>query len=262
MSNKIPCGGFKLDNNFLGMNENDELSLTSGSEGEGKAYKQLVTDGTGIAKWEDRLAYEDVTNTVILEEQNFTFSEQGNLMVAIISKGLGVAYGEIVAVSWDGVLYNCTVEDLGGRVVLGNLGLSPGISNVDTGEPFIIMSDGSSTQVGTSDTSTEHVLSISRKNMVMKKIEPKYMGLFVFPIYSDDKSGVSTSVSYDDVRAAFDAKIPIFAQKIYTISGLYVDQYEFCKAISHADDRLEFRFDSKIVKYLNDGTITEEVKPS
>ncbi len=59
MSNKIPCGGFKLDNNFLGMNENDELSLTSGSEGEGKAYKQLVTDGTGTAKWEDRLAYDD-----------------------------------------------------------------------------------------------------------------------------------------------------------------------------------------------------------
>ena len=59
MSNKIPCGGFKLDNNFLGMNENDELSLTGGSEGEGKAYKQLVTDGTGTAKWEDRLAYDD-----------------------------------------------------------------------------------------------------------------------------------------------------------------------------------------------------------
>ena len=53
---KVPCGGFKLDNNFLGMNENDELSLTGGSEGE--AFKQLVTDGEGKVKWEDRLAYE------------------------------------------------------------------------------------------------------------------------------------------------------------------------------------------------------------
>ena len=52
---KVPCGGFKLDENFLGMNENDELSLTGG--GEGKAYQQLVTDGDGNAKWEDRLAY-------------------------------------------------------------------------------------------------------------------------------------------------------------------------------------------------------------
>ena len=55
---KIPCGGFKLDNNFLGMNENDELSLVGGG-GEDKAYQQLVTDGTGSVKWEDRLAYDD-----------------------------------------------------------------------------------------------------------------------------------------------------------------------------------------------------------
>lgn len=54
---KVPCGGFKLDNNFLGMNENDELSLTGGSED--KAYQQLVTDGDGKATWEDRLAYSE-----------------------------------------------------------------------------------------------------------------------------------------------------------------------------------------------------------
>lgn len=53
---KVPCGGFKLDENFLGMNENDELSLAGGSEG--KAYQQLVTDGDGNVQWEDRLAYE------------------------------------------------------------------------------------------------------------------------------------------------------------------------------------------------------------
>lgn len=54
---KVPCGGFKLDNNFLGMNENDELSLTGGG-GEGKAYQYVVTDGNGNTKWEDRLAYD------------------------------------------------------------------------------------------------------------------------------------------------------------------------------------------------------------
>ena len=54
---KVPCGGFKLDENFFGMNENDELSLIGGSEG--KAYQYLVTDGDGNTKWEDRLAYDD-----------------------------------------------------------------------------------------------------------------------------------------------------------------------------------------------------------
>ena len=54
---KVSCGGFYLDENFLGMNENDELSLTGGSED--KVYQQLVTDGDGSVKWEDRLAYDD-----------------------------------------------------------------------------------------------------------------------------------------------------------------------------------------------------------
>lgn len=54
---KVPCGGFKLDENFLGMNENDELSLTGGSEG--KAYQYVVTDGDGNTQWEDRLAYSE-----------------------------------------------------------------------------------------------------------------------------------------------------------------------------------------------------------
>ena len=65
---KVPCGGFKLDENFLGMNENDELSLTGG--GEGKAYQQLVTDGEGNAKWEDRLVYDDSKVAVPPEGNN------------------------------------------------------------------------------------------------------------------------------------------------------------------------------------------------
>ena len=68
---KVPCGGFKLDNNFLGMNENDELSLTGG--GEGKAYQYLVTDGTSTAKWEARLAYDDSRVVVDFPEKGVQF---------------------------------------------------------------------------------------------------------------------------------------------------------------------------------------------
>ena len=50
---KVPCGGFKLDENFLGMNENDELSLVGGGS-EGTPYQQLVTDGDGNTVWEDK----------------------------------------------------------------------------------------------------------------------------------------------------------------------------------------------------------------
>ena len=65
---KVSCGGFKLDNSFLGMNENDELSLTGGNEG--KAYQYVVTDGEGGVKWEDRLAYDD--SRVVVDFGNST----------------------------------------------------------------------------------------------------------------------------------------------------------------------------------------------
>lgn len=61
--NKVPCGGFELDKNFLGMNKNGELSLISGAS-EDKAYKQLVTDKDGEAKWEERLCYSEPLTSV------------------------------------------------------------------------------------------------------------------------------------------------------------------------------------------------------
>ena len=53
MSNKIPCGGFYLDD-MLNVNDSGELSIKGGTP-----YQQLVTDGAGNTKWEDKLAYDD-----------------------------------------------------------------------------------------------------------------------------------------------------------------------------------------------------------
>ena len=49
------------------MNENGELSLVGGAS-EDKGYKQLVTDGSGEAKWEDRLAYDD--SKVVVDDRH------------------------------------------------------------------------------------------------------------------------------------------------------------------------------------------------
>lgn len=51
MSNKIPCGGFYLDD-MLNVNDNGELSIKGGAP-----YQQLVTDGTGTAMWEQMPAF-------------------------------------------------------------------------------------------------------------------------------------------------------------------------------------------------------------
>ena len=51
MSNKVPCGGFYLDD-MLSVDENGKLGVNGG-----EPFKQLVTDRDGNVKWEDRLAY-------------------------------------------------------------------------------------------------------------------------------------------------------------------------------------------------------------
>ena len=49
MSNKIPCGGFYLDD-MLNVNDSGELSIKGGTP-----YQQLVTDGDGNTRWEDKM---------------------------------------------------------------------------------------------------------------------------------------------------------------------------------------------------------------
>ena len=101
---KVPCGGFKLDENFLGMNENDELSLTGG--GEGKAYQQLVTDGTSTAKWEDRLAYDD-SRVVVNIYDSSRLVRVSDEVPSFVSDGVSVnvwlsdGNHETVSVVWD-----------------------------------------------------------------------------------------------------------------------------------------------------------------
>ena len=100
---KVPCGGFKLDENFLDMNENDELSLVGGSEGE--AYKSLVTDGEGNVKWEDRLAY----------ESTYTISWDGNTDGLVsVELAPGYVYYKVsdFAIDRDNLLsFNCTTSN-------------------------------------------------------------------------------------------------------------------------------------------------------
>ena len=53
MSNKIPCGGFYLDD-MLNVNDSGELSIKGGTP-----YQQLVTDGEGNTRWEDKMVVDN-----------------------------------------------------------------------------------------------------------------------------------------------------------------------------------------------------------
>ena len=91
MSNKIPCGGFYLDN-MLNVNNNGELSINGGTP-----YQQLVTDGEGNTKWEDRLAYEssrivvdtpdDISFVYITDEIPDEKMQQGEPCTVFLNRG-------------------------------------------------------------------------------------------------------------------------------------------------------------------------------
>ncbi len=134
---KVPCGGFKLDENFFGINENDELSLTGGSEGEGAPYQQLVTDGDGTARWEDRTHWVEQSVAELIPEQTLS----GGMSMGS-SYMFPVSYFTIIpnleyTVVFDGVEYKCISAKLGDFTYIGNATLL-GASVEDTKEPFLI----------------------------------------------------------------------------------------------------------------------------
>ena len=159
MSNKIPCGGFYLDD-MLNVNDSGELSIKGGTP-----YQQLVTDGDGNTKWEDRLAYEtDPVLTEIVPEETVPFTSNSGLMSAFWPPTFNAVEGSTYIVKFDGTEYKCTCIRFGGEggpLVLGNLSIL-GVGD-DTGEPFIMMYQGR-WGIISSDSATEHTISISDKH--------------------------------------------------------------------------------------------------
>ena len=144
----------------------------------GASYQQLVTDGTGKAKWEDRLAYEaDPFVTELLSERTESFSyDDGNKAYAGGIQGLefGFTEGQTYRIEFDGERYNCVAFSDGGYVFIGN----PAIANVeypDTGEPFLgfFPFDGSLMLLAMQG--TEHRIRISSIVKQIHKLDIKYI---------------------------------------------------------------------------------------
>lgn len=155
----------------------------------GTAYQQLVTDGDGNVKWEDRLAY--VTGTVMTElvsEQTITFSNMDGIMGAMLPSNFTATEGDSYSVVFDGVTYECSAKSIDGILCIGNASiLYP--TEADTEEPFFIASQGSKWVTVSTDISTEHVISISGIMPNIKKIDAKYVDLSGVSVLSAMPSG-------------------------------------------------------------------------
>ena len=122
----------------IGVNSNGVLSPNATVPStNGAAYQQLVTDGDGNTKWEDRLGYKRNADTILWSENDVLFSNYND---GIYSGGLdwssdnpknpGVDY---LIVEFDDAVYKLANRGYG----YGNEHLVSN-SNDDTGEPLFI----------------------------------------------------------------------------------------------------------------------------
>ena len=150
----------------------------------GTPYQQLVTDGNGKTKWEDRLAYEtEPVLTEILPEQNFTGTDQ------ILTGGSKLSIGQTYTVKFDNTEYECICVDLNGVPAIGNAAIVE--MGSDTGEPFLLGYRSEHLYIYVSDKTSTHTVSVSGSASTIKKIDEKFLskGLIVNVVGRESNSG-------------------------------------------------------------------------
>lgn len=111
--------------------------------------------------------------TVLVEESIVPFEVNGRFYAAHVPSTFLATVGETYKVHWDGATYECICAIFDGSPFLGNLSI-PGAGS-DTGEPFVLSSDGKTMFIYTADTSAYHTISISGFAEDVVKIDEKYL---------------------------------------------------------------------------------------
>ena len=188
----------------IGDDPNYGSELPSG----GTPYQQLVTDGDGNAKWEDRLAYETIEDVVFFQEENIAFDGE----VERESPCGELVIGHKYTVVWDGVTYPDLVAfDDGDGTAIG----SP-YDSITEDLPFFIGTfypgpDEAKIIFVAYQDNTTHSVYISGPAKLASKIKQKYlpeMGLNIVLTVDSDKN-ISSNVTYMQVMNAFNNKKPI-----------------------------------------------------
>lgn len=125
----------------------------------------------------------DSVETALVKEITVPFADEGGKYTGYLESTFVPTAGETYKVSWDGTAYENTCVNFNRLSVIGNLSLV-GVGS-DTGEPFLVASDGGGIMIATADTSASHTISISRYIESVVKINPKYL-----PMASKTEPGI------------------------------------------------------------------------
>ena len=116
----------------------------------------------------------DPVETVVVEESTTVFSDEGGVYGGEVISTFSATVGNTYMVYWDGTVYESVCADYrAGLTAIGNLSIAG--AGADTGEPFIIVPNGSSIYIYTADTSASHTFSISGFVPEVVKIPDKYI---------------------------------------------------------------------------------------
>ena len=117
----------------------------------------------------------DPVETVFVEETTLTFEKNNyGLYIGSFQSTFLPIVGETYKVSWDGTVYESTCVDFNNILAIGNLPITGAGS--DTGEPFLLVQEiPGAFNIGTTDTSASHTISITGITMPVVKINPKYL---------------------------------------------------------------------------------------
>ena len=154
-------------------------------------HQQLVTDGGGNTKWEDRLAYVATEEQVIFSQEDIAFTgKNGRYGAGPLDISETISVGEKYHVDFDGETYDCIAYsdplDPQNTVYIGN-GFIIGIPN-DTGEPFVIQNPTGPTEIMivTRLTNPTHTVSISRVVETVHTIPQKFLPDQTVFYYNED----------------------------------------------------------------------------
>ena len=198
---------------------NGKLGLAPGAGGGlpegGTPYQQLVTDGTGNAKWEDRLAYTSVTETELMPEQTVAFSDPGEgIYMAVAPVSFNLSEGREYKVTFDGQQYDCVCKLYQSMPYIGNVSAYGGD---DTGEPFLFLFTSENYAWLSYDTSASHTIAVSGQVENVTQINPKYLPRLNVIISGNDKDGYSSNYTAEEIRSAYYAGKTITG--VYSING-------------------------------------------
>ena len=157
---KVPCGGFKIDNDTLKLKNDGTLYAAGGG---GSIPKPLTYD-----YMPEGYPSKGIGTVTLMEEQEVTFTNSGGIYQATAPVKIDISDGQTYTIFWDGVEYSCVGHVADGFSYIGN---PAAFGAESTGEPFLYANVNSQSLWVSYDTSANHTIKVTTIGTVYQTID-------------------------------------------------------------------------------------------